>query len=149
MYEFTQHALMDAIIDDVSIGNAYTKPVLATVPLLLHAFCDSPKFDGTFNYRSAVGKLNCPGQTIRLDKLYAVHPVAKYSANTKLNKEWQQHHITLDFTSSQIYPKASNATETLTLLEVRTRNLQQLILAWLSLGVAGSHSTHTAHYLGF
>jgi hypothetical protein len=82
-YEFTQRALIDAIIDDVKIGDSYTKPVPAKVTLQLHAFRDSPKFQGNFNYRSAVGKLNYLGQTTRPDIMYAVHQVAKYSADPR------------------------------------------------------------------
>ena len=83
-YELTQRALIDAIIDDVNIGNAYTKPVPAKVSLQLHAFRDSPKFDGNFNYRSVVGKLNYLSQTTRPDIMYAVHQVAKYSADPRV-----------------------------------------------------------------
>ena len=82
-YKFTQHTLIDAIIDDVNIGDSYTKPVPAKVTLRLHAFRDSPKFQGNFNYRSAVGKLNYLGQTTRPDIMYAVHQVAKYSADPR------------------------------------------------------------------
>ena len=82
-YEFTQRALIDAIIDDVRIGDSYTKPVPAKVTLQLHAFRDSPKFQGNFSYRSAVGKLNYLGQTTRPDIMYAVHQVAKYSADPR------------------------------------------------------------------
>ena len=45
-YEFTQRALIDAIINDINIGNSYTKPVPAKMSLQLHAFRDSPKFGG-------------------------------------------------------------------------------------------------------
>eukprot|EP00804_Cyclotella_cryptica_P025617 CCRYP_002840-RA/>CCRYP_002840-RA protein AED:0.13 eAED:0.13 QI:0/0/0/0.5/1/1/2/0/290 len=75
-YEFT-------IIDDVNIGDLYTKPVPAKVTLQLHAFQDSPKFQGNFNYRSAVGELNYLGQTTRSDIMYAVHQVAKYSTDPR------------------------------------------------------------------
>eukprot|EP00804_Cyclotella_cryptica_P006045 CCRYP_000281-RA/>CCRYP_000281-RA protein AED:0.43 eAED:0.50 QI:0/-1/0/1/-1/1/1/0/92 len=47
-YKFTQRALIDAIIDDVNIGDSDTKPVPAKVTLQLHAFQDSPKFQGNF-----------------------------------------------------------------------------------------------------
>jgi hypothetical protein len=77
------HTLIDAIIDDVHIGNAHIKPVPAKVTLQLHAICDSPKFHGNFNYNSAVGKLNYFGQTTRLDIIYTVHQGAKYSANPR------------------------------------------------------------------
>ncbi|KAL7475579.1 hypothetical protein ACHAW6_001489 [Cyclotella cf. meneghiniana] len=80
--------LINVTIDDVDIGNSYTKPVPPKVSLQLHAFCDSPKFEGNFNYCSAVGKLNYLGQTTRPNILYAVHQVAKYSANPRFeNKE--------------------------------------------------------------
>jgi hypothetical protein len=75
--------LIDAIIDEVKIGDSYTKPVPAKVTLQLHAFRDSPKFQGNFNYRSAVGKLNYLGQTTWPDIMYAVHQVAKYSADPR------------------------------------------------------------------
>eukprot|EP00804_Cyclotella_cryptica_P017000 CCRYP_003254-RA/>CCRYP_003254-RA protein AED:0.29 eAED:0.29 QI:0/0/0/1/0/0/4/0/245 len=71
-------SLIDAIIDDVNIGDSYTKPVPIKVTLQLHAFCDSPKFQGKFNYCSAVGKLNYLGQTTRPDIMYDVCQVAKH-----------------------------------------------------------------------
>ncbi|KAL7483041.1 hypothetical protein ACHAW6_008690 [Cyclotella cf. meneghiniana] len=83
-YKFTQRALIDSIIDDVEIGNSYTKPVPAKVSLQLHAFRYSQKFKGNFNYCSAVGKLNYLGQTTRPDILYAVHQAAKYSADPRV-----------------------------------------------------------------
>eukprot|EP00804_Cyclotella_cryptica_P014952 CCRYP_000571-RA/>CCRYP_000571-RA protein AED:0.37 eAED:0.62 QI:0/-1/0/1/-1/0/1/0/105 len=46
-YKFTQRALIDAIIDDINIGDSYTKPVPAKVTLQLHAIRDSPKSKGT------------------------------------------------------------------------------------------------------
>ncbi|KAL7474046.1 hypothetical protein ACHAW6_000044, partial [Cyclotella cf. meneghiniana] len=82
-YKFTQHALIDAIIDDVNIGNSYTKPVPAKVSLQVHAFRDSPKFEGNFNYHSAVGKLNYLSQNTRPNILYTVHQAAKYSADPR------------------------------------------------------------------
>jgi hypothetical protein len=82
-YEFTQKTLIDAIINDVDIGDAYTKPVPAKVTLQLHAFKSLPKFDGRFHYCSAVGKLNYLAQTTRPDIMYAVHPVAKYSSDPR------------------------------------------------------------------
>ena len=36
-YEFTQCALINSIIDELDIGNSYTKPVPAKVALPLHA----------------------------------------------------------------------------------------------------------------
>jgi hypothetical protein len=56
-YEFTQHALIDTIINDIGINDSRTKPVPAKVSLRLHAFKAEPAFDLNFNYRSVVGKL--------------------------------------------------------------------------------------------
>ena len=57
-YKFTQHALIDAIINDVGLKDAKVKLVPAKVSLKLNALKDEPPFDLDFNYRSAVGKLN-------------------------------------------------------------------------------------------
>jgi hypothetical protein len=57
-YEFTQHALIDSIINDIKLKDAKVKPVPAKVSLQLHKFKDEPPFNLDFNYRSAVGKLN-------------------------------------------------------------------------------------------
>ncbi|KAL7475306.1 hypothetical protein ACHAW6_001228 [Cyclotella cf. meneghiniana] len=83
-YEFTQCALINAIIDDVDIGNSYTKQVPAKVSLQLHAFCDSPKYDENLKYCSAVSTLNYLGQTTRPNILYTVHQAAKYSTDPRL-----------------------------------------------------------------
>ena len=82
-YEFTQRALIDAIINDVGINDSLTKPVPAKVSLRLHAFKDEPTFDLDFNYRSVVGKLNYLAQTTRPDIMYAVHQIAKYSSDPR------------------------------------------------------------------
>jgi hypothetical protein len=81
--EFTQQALIDSIIQDVGLTNAKTKPVPAKVAALLHDHHDAPVFDPNFNYRSVVGKLNYLAQTTRSDIMYAVHQIAKYSANPR------------------------------------------------------------------
>jgi hypothetical protein len=158
-YEFTQGALIDAIIEFINIGNSYTKPVPAKVTMQLHAFRDSPKFQGNFNYCSAIGKLNYLGQTTRPDIMYAVHQVSKYSAYSR-----QEHgeaiiyivkylkamrHIGLRFKPDPSKgPKASNATVTLTLLEIGTRNSLKLIQAPPNREAAGSCSTQHAPSFG-
>ncbi len=79
-FEFTQRALINAIIDDIGLKDAKVKPVPAKVSLKLHAFKDEPPFDLDFNYRSAVGKLNYLAQTTRPDiftrhiKSLSTHP---------------------------------------------------------------------------
>lgn len=50
-FEYTQCTVTDAIISDIKNGKTYTKPVPDKVSLQLHAFHDSPKFDGNFNYQ--------------------------------------------------------------------------------------------------
>ncbi|KAL7483323.1 hypothetical protein ACHAW6_008977 [Cyclotella cf. meneghiniana] len=82
-YKFTQCAVIDAIIDDVDNGNFYTELVPTKASLQLHAFHDSPKFDGNFKNFLALRKLNCLGQTSRPDILHAAHQPAKYSAEPR------------------------------------------------------------------
>jgi hypothetical protein len=82
-YEFTQCALIDSIIDGVGLKDAKVKPVPAKVSLQLHAFKHEPPFNLDFNYRSAVGKLNCLAQTTRPDIMYATHQIAKYSSDPR------------------------------------------------------------------
>jgi hypothetical protein len=82
-YQFTQHALIDAIIDDVGLEDAKVKPVPAKVSLKLHAFKDKSPFNLDFNYRSAVGKLNYLAQTTRPDIMYRTHQIAKYSSDPR------------------------------------------------------------------
>lgn len=56
-----QCALIDAIINDIDIGIFYTKPGPAKVTLQLHVIHVALKFNGNFNYSSALGKLNYVG----------------------------------------------------------------------------------------
>jgi hypothetical protein len=48
-YEFTQHALIDSIIDDIGLNDLKVKQVPAKVSLQLHIFKDKPAFDLNFN----------------------------------------------------------------------------------------------------
>ena len=82
-YDFTQRALIDSIIEDAGLTDAKVKPVPAKVSVQLHAFKDEPPFEGNFNYRSIVGKLNYLAQTTRPDIMYATHQIAKYSADPR------------------------------------------------------------------
>ncbi|KAL7487420.1 hypothetical protein ACHAW6_013021 [Cyclotella cf. meneghiniana] len=139
-----------AIINDVDIGNSYTKPVLAKVSFQLHAFCDPPKFDGNFNYCSAVGNLNYLRQTTRPDGLHAVHQVTNYSAYPRLEDVKAIVFIqydTSDSALSKMLRKAFNATVIRILLDNGTESLQQLILALPNLGSQVAHSTTEAEYI--
>ncbi len=53
------------------------------VSLQLCKFKDKPLFDLDFNYRSAVGKLNCLAQTPRPDIIYAMQQIAKYLSDSR------------------------------------------------------------------
>ncbi len=82
-YEFSQCALIDSIIQDVGLTDVKTKPVPAKVATLLHPHQDEPAFNLNFNYHSVVGKLNYLAQTTCPDIMYAVHQIAKYSADSR------------------------------------------------------------------
>jgi hypothetical protein len=83
----TQRALTDSIISDCELDDAFTMPVPAKTSLQLHTYKSSKPFsqcDFPFNYRSVTGKLNYPAQTTRPDILFAVHQIAKYSSDPRL-----------------------------------------------------------------
>eukprot|EP01082_Thalassiosira_pseudonana_P014670 g13359.t1 g13359 contig8:485418-487020(-) len=81
---FTQRAIIDSVIDVGLDGpNIATKPVPAKSTVHLHAHKSSPTFNGRFNYRSVVGKLNYLAQTTRPDIMYATHQIAKYSSDPR------------------------------------------------------------------
>ncbi len=82
-YEFTQYALIDAIIAGVNLTNAKVKPVPAKVSMQLHAFKDAPPFNLDFNYCSVIGKLNYLTQTTRSNIMYATNQIAKYSSDPR------------------------------------------------------------------
>jgi hypothetical protein len=84
-YEFTQRAIIDSVIANVGLDgpNIATKPVPAKSTIHLHAHKSSPAFNGRFNYRSVVGKLNYLAQTTRPDIMYATHQIANYSSDPR------------------------------------------------------------------
>ena len=82
--EFTQRALIDSIIADVGLKGTITKPVPAKSHITLLAHKDQPKFSLGFDYRSVTGKLNYLAQTSRPDIMYAVHQIAKFSADPRM-----------------------------------------------------------------
>ncbi|KAL7502559.1 hypothetical protein ACHAXN_000496, partial [Cyclotella atomus] len=85
-YEFTQRALIDSIIDDVSLGDTFTKPVPAKSSELLHHHKDSPLFSEcgfSFGYRSVTGKVTYLAQTTRPDIMFAVHQIVKFSSDPR------------------------------------------------------------------
>jgi hypothetical protein len=83
-YEFTQRALINAIINDDGLKDAKVKPVSAKVSLKLHTFKDESPFDLDSYYKSAVGKINYDlAQTTWPDIMYATHQIAKYSSDPR------------------------------------------------------------------
>jgi hypothetical protein len=82
--EFTQQALIDSIIYDVGLKGNTTKLVPAKSHITLLAHKDQPQFSLGFDYRSVMGKLNYLAHTSRPDIMYAVHQIAKYSADPRL-----------------------------------------------------------------
>jgi hypothetical protein len=82
-YEFLQRALIDSIIQDVGLTDNKIKPVTAKVATLLHAHRDEPSFNLNFIYCSVVGNLHYLAQTTCPDIMYAVHQIAKYSADPR------------------------------------------------------------------
>jgi hypothetical protein len=82
-YEFSQRVLIDSIIQELGLTDNKSKPVPAKVATLLHAHRDKPAFNLNFNHPSVVGKLNYRAQTTRPDIMYAVHQIAKYSADPR------------------------------------------------------------------
>ena len=82
--EFTQRALIDSIIADIGLKGTTTKPVPIKPHITLLAHKDQPEFSLGFDYCSVMGKLNYLAQTSRLDIMYAVHQIAKYSANPRM-----------------------------------------------------------------
>lgn len=84
VFNFTQRALIDSILKDVGLENSRkSKPVPAKSSQILQAFPESPPFDGPFNIRSVVGKLNYLAQTTRPDIMQAVHAIAKFVSNPR------------------------------------------------------------------
>jgi hypothetical protein len=63
--------------------NDVTKSTPALVSTILTRFSESESFDGHFNYRSSIGKLNYLDKSTRPDISYAVHQCARFAANPK------------------------------------------------------------------
>jgi hypothetical protein len=81
----TQPHLIDQILEDLKMPEVTkTKNIPAASSKLLRRHSNSRKFDGSFNYRSVVGKLNYLEKGSRPDIAYAVHQCARFSADPKL-----------------------------------------------------------------
>lgn len=85
-YDFTQHALIDSVITDVGLDDAYTKPVPAQSSTILQHHRGSLAFlDCEFNcnYQSVTGNINYLAQTTHPEIMFAMHQIAEFSSNPR------------------------------------------------------------------
>jgi hypothetical protein len=82
----SQPHLIDSILKDLRLdkGNVTTKDIPAASSSLLSRHLTSDVFDGHFNYRSVVGKLNYLESNTRMDISFAVHQLARFSADPRV-----------------------------------------------------------------
>ncbi|CAJ1929167.1 unnamed protein product [Cylindrotheca closterium] len=80
----TQPHLIDQILKDLNMQeDTATRPIPAASSKLLSKHSDSPEFDGSFHYRSVIGKLNYLEKGSRPDIAYIVHQCARFSTCPK------------------------------------------------------------------
>ena len=80
----TQPHLIDQIVKDLNFqSNTKPKSTPASSSKLLSRHSDSPDFDGSFNYRSVIGKLNYLEKGTRPDIAYITHQCARFSTCPK------------------------------------------------------------------
>jgi hypothetical protein len=81
----TQPHLIDQILQDLRLDDDKVKPksTPAASSKLLSRHSNSDPFDGSFHYRSVVGKLNYLVAGSRSDIAYAVHQCARFSSDPK------------------------------------------------------------------
>lgn len=81
----TQPHLIDQILKDLRLedDNVTTKDTPATSSNILRRHTESEPFDGSFNYRSVIGKLNYLEKGTRSDISYIVHQCARFTTDPK------------------------------------------------------------------
>ena len=81
----TQPHLIDQILKDLRLDdeNVTTKDTPASSSKILRRHTDSEAFDGSFNYRSVIGKLNYLEKGSRSDISYIVHQCARFTTDPK------------------------------------------------------------------
>jgi hypothetical protein len=81
----TQPHLIDQILKDLRLDdeNVTTKDTPASSSKILRRHTDSEPFDGSFNYRSVIGKLNYLEKGTRSDISYIVHQCARFTTDPK------------------------------------------------------------------
>ena len=85
-FHLTQPRLIESILEDLGLlePGAKTKDTPMASSKLLSRHPTSPDFDGHFNYRRVVGKLNFLEQSTRADISYATHMLARFSTCPKV-----------------------------------------------------------------
>ena len=85
-FHLTQPRLIDSILEDLRLDGERVK--MQDIPMasskLLGRHKDSPDFDGHFNYRRVIGKLNFLEQSTHGNISYATHMCARFSTCPKL-----------------------------------------------------------------
>ena len=76
----SQPHLIDQILDDLQLNDENIKPrsPAASSKLLTRQRGESEPFDGSFNFRSVIGKLNYLEKATRSDSSYVVHQCARF-----------------------------------------------------------------------
>lgn len=83
-YHLSQPHLIQSILDELGLkddSKSATTPALSTQ--ILHADEDGEPFDGHFDYRRLIGKLNYLEKSSRPEIAFAVHQCARFSAAPK------------------------------------------------------------------
>jgi hypothetical protein len=81
----TQPHLIDSILADLRLegSNVHTKATPAKSSDILRRHADSEEFDGSFDYRSVIGKLNYLERGTRADISYITHQCARYAVSPR------------------------------------------------------------------
>ncbi|KAL7472809.1 hypothetical protein ACHAXS_013175 [Conticribra weissflogii] len=93
-YEYTQQALNEAILDDIGLAFSSTiKCIPMSSSKYLHSHADSiPFLEASFDFNYHSEKLNCIAQTSRPDIIFAMHQLARYSADPQ-----EEHGLVVEF----------------------------------------------------
>ena len=81
----SQPHLVDHVIKDLGLNHSkvHSKTTPAAASKILLAHPDTEVFDGSFHYRSVIGKLNYLEKSCRPDIAYAVHQCARFSSKPR------------------------------------------------------------------
>ena len=79
----SQPHLIQEIIDEVGVPNFKPRATPALSSRILQRDLSGTEFDMNFNYRSIIGKLNFMEKGTRPDIAYAVHQLARFSADPR------------------------------------------------------------------